>query len=49
MNFDDALAELHALADPVQAIEMARYHKVDRPYLGVRVPAIDDLAKVWRE
>ena len=49
MNFDDALADLQALADPVQAIEMARYHKVDRPYLGVRVPAIDDLAKGWRD
>ena len=49
MNFDDAMAELTAQADPVQAIEMARYHKVDRPYLGVRVPAIDDLAKGWRD
>ena len=49
MMFDDALAELQALADPVQAIEMARYHKVARPYLGVRVPAIDDLAKGWRD
>ncbi len=49
MNFDDALADLSALADPTQALEMARYHKVDRPYLGVRVPAIDDLAKGWRD
>ena len=49
MNFADALADLQALADPVQAIEMARYHKVERPYLGVRVPAIDDLAKAWRD
>ena len=49
MNFADAVADLQALADPVQAIEMARYHKVERPYLGVRVPAIDDLAKGWRD
>ena len=48
MNLDAAMAELKALADPVQAIEMARYHKVDRTYLGVRVPAIDELAKDWR-
>ena len=48
MNFDDALAALKALADPVQALEMARYHNVGRPYLGVRVPAIDALAKGWR-
>ncbi len=48
MTFDDALADLTALADPVQAVEMARYHKVDRPYLGVRVPQVDDLAKSWR-
>jgi 3-methyladenine DNA glycosylase AlkD len=27
---------------------MAAYHKVDRPYLGVAVPVIDDLAKGWR-
>ena len=49
MNFDDALADLTALADPTQALEMERYHKVDRPYLGVRVPAIDDLTKGWRD
>ena len=49
MTFDEAMAELQARADPVQAIEMARYHKVERPYLGVRVPQIDALAKGWRE
>ena len=27
---------------------MAAYHKVARPYLGVPVPVIDDLAKGWR-
>ena len=49
MTAADALADLTALADPVQAAEMARYHKVDRPYLGVRVPVIDALARGWRE
>jgi 3-methyladenine DNA glycosylase AlkD len=27
---------------------MAAYHKVDRPYLGVKVPLIDALARDWR-
>jgi 3-methyladenine DNA glycosylase AlkD len=49
MIFEEALTALQALADPVQAIEMARYHKVERVYLGVRVPQIDELAKGWRE
>ncbi len=42
------LEELQALADPVKAAEMAAYHKVARPYLGVSVPPIDDLADRWR-
>jgi 3-methyladenine DNA glycosylase AlkD len=43
-----ALAELRALGDPIKAAEMHRYHKVDRPYLGVANPVIDDLVKHWR-
>lgn len=43
-----ALAELQALADPSKAAESAAYHKVDRPYLGIKVPQIDDLASQWR-
>jgi 3-methyladenine DNA glycosylase AlkD len=42
------LAELEALADPAKAAEMAAYHKVARPYLGVPVPAIEDLTDRWR-
>ena len=42
------LAELQALADPQKAAEMAAYHKVARPYLGVPVPAIEDLTDRWR-
>jgi 3-methyladenine DNA glycosylase AlkD len=42
------LDELQALADPVKAAGMAAYHKVQRPYLGVPVPAIDDLTDRWR-
>jgi 3-methyladenine DNA glycosylase AlkD len=42
------LEELQALADPAKAAEMLAYHKVQRPYLGVSVPQIDDLADRWR-
>ena len=45
----DALAALQALADPVKAAGMAAYHKIDRPYLGIAVPAIDALAREWRQ
>lgn len=44
----DALAQLQALADPARAAEMAAYHKAQRPYLGVTVPQITDLAATWR-
>lgn len=44
----DPLAELHALADPARATEMAAYHKAARPYLGVPVPAIETLTDRWR-
>lgn len=43
-----ALANLQALADPVRAAEMASYHKVDRTYLGISNPQVDDLVRVWR-
>lgn len=49
MTPDEALAALHELADPVRAEEMAAYHKVLRPYLGIPVPVLTDLAKGWRE
>ena len=42
------LEELEALADPVKAAEMAAYHKVPRPYLGVPVPRIEELTDRWR-
>jgi 3-methyladenine DNA glycosylase AlkD len=44
----DPLDELRAVADPARAAEMAAYHKVDRPYLGVPVPAIEALTDRWR-
>lgn len=48
VTVEAALAALEAMAKPEKAVEMAAYHKVDRPYLGVSVPEIDDLADGWR-
>lgn len=45
----DAIAALEALGDPAKAAEMAAYHKVSRVYLGVANPALDQLAKDWRD
>jgi 3-methyladenine DNA glycosylase AlkD len=49
MSPDAGFAALKALAQPDEAARMAAYHKVARPYLGVRVPLIDDLARGWRQ
>ncbi|MEM8981134.1 MAG: DNA alkylation repair protein [Pseudomonadota bacterium] len=38
------LEELQALANPQKAEEMARYHKVERPYFGVANPVLDDFS-----
>ncbi len=43
-----ALAQLEALADPGKAAEMAAYHKISRPYLGVSVPQVEELVAEWR-
>lgn len=48
MNLAEALALIEAAAEPAKAAEMAAYHKVDRRYLGTSVPAIDALARDWR-
>ncbi|WGV17414.1 DNA alkylation repair protein [Fuscovulum ytuae] len=45
---ETALAELHALADPAKAAEMAAYHKAPRPYLGIPVPLIEERVADWR-
>ena len=45
---DAALTQLEALADPARAIEAAAYHKVDRRYLGIKVPQIEELTDAWR-
>lgn len=43
-----ALNALHAAANPQKAGEMAAYHKVNRPYLGIPVPQIETLTDAWR-
>ncbi len=48
MTPDKALALLEADANHDKATEMARYHKVERPYLGVANPVIDAHVKDWR-
>ncbi|WP_438826259.1 DNA alkylation repair protein [Ruegeria atlantica] len=42
------LDQIKAHADPVRAEQMAAYHKVDRPHLGVANPILNDLTKAWR-
>lgn len=48
MMHEPYLAELTALADPSRAVEMRRYHKIDRTYLGLKNPQIDTLTTEWR-
>ncbi len=49
MTLDDALAAIKAHADAEKAVQMAAYHKADRPYLGVANPVLNDLNKAWRQ
>ncbi|SEQ38912.1 DNA alkylation repair protein [Thalassovita taeanensis] len=49
MTLEDALAQLNALVEPGRAAGMADYHKVPRTYLGIPNPALNDLAKAWRQ
>lgn len=44
-----ALTALNALRNPAKGEEMAAYHKVKRPYLGVSNPEIDTLVRSWRK
>lgn len=47
MTLEQALAELRAAGNETRAAEVAAYHKALRPYLGVPVPVITELAKGW--
>lgn len=48
MTPEQAIADLTARAQPGRGADMAAYHKVDRPYLGVANPDTNDLVKTWR-
>ena len=43
------LAQLEALEDLERAVQMRAYHKVNRRYLGLKNPEINDLTKAWRK
>lgn len=46
---EDAIAQLSEFIIDGKAGEMAAYHKVDRPYLGVANPVLNDHAAQWRK
>lgn len=46
---DTYLDQIKGHSDPDRATQMAAYHKVDRPYLGVANPILNDLTKSWRQ
>ncbi|MCX7559402.1 DNA alkylation repair protein [Sulfitobacter sp. F26204] len=43
------LDQLSALTNPAKALDMRKYHKADRVYLGLANPQIDALTKAWRK
>jgi len=45
---DQYLDQLLALEDPERAAQAAAYHKAERRYLGIAVPEVTELTKVWR-
>ncbi len=45
----NALTQIRADANPERAAGAAAYHKVDRVYLGVANPVLNDLTKNWRQ
>lgn len=49
MTPEQALQDIKALEDLQKAAEMAAYHKVERPYLGISNPQLDALYKDWRK
>ena len=48
MGIGEALSELRSATDPERAAGSAAYHKVEREYLGLSVPQIDEMTKRWR-
>ena len=48
ISVQDAVSALKSKAIPGKDRGMSAYHKVDREYLGVANPDIDDLTRAWR-
>ena len=49
MTPEAALTALREAAQPGRAEQVAAYMKVERAYLGVPLPAVNDLTKAWRQ
>ncbi len=49
MTPERALETLRALADASRAEQAKAYHKVERDYLGVANPVLNDLTRDWRK
>ena len=49
MTLDEALDEIRLHVEPGRAEGVRGYMKVDRPYLGVAMPAINEITKTWRQ
>nr|WP_097081918.1 DNA alkylation repair protein [Rhodobacter sp. JA431] len=47
-SVEEAIATLESCADAERAESAAAYHKVERRYLGITVPLIEDMARLWR-
>jgi 3-methyladenine DNA glycosylase AlkD len=48
MLIEDAIATLSEKADAEKAAQMRKYHKTQRPVLGIVNPSIDAITKEWR-
>ena len=49
MTPEAALEDIRRLADPDRAVQAKAYHKIDRIYLGVANPVLNDLTRAWRK
>ena len=47
--FTPYVDQLREQGNPERAVGMASYHKIDREYLGLSNPQINDFAKAWRQ
>lgn len=48
LTAEEALDQIAALGDPERARGMEAYHRIARPYLGVKMPDLNALATHWR-